>query len=169
MLDSLIVGNSLKQCKGLITRKKVTIDRVEESTKDFVLFSEDMLEHIDAVEVDEKREKVLTKLTKTKKGIIKVESDHNPIISKLKLTWNLKPKLKRLELFYLKNQSCQEKFTIETSSSHNKGELSSIFDETDDLNKLADRFLKKLDKVIHKCFKKIRVTEKKDEEKDKLL
>ena len=34
---------------------------------------------------------------------------------------------------------------------------------------MADRFLKKLDKVIHKCFKKIRVTEKKDEEKEKLL
>ena len=51
----LIIGNSLKQCKGLITRKKVTKERVEESTIDFILFSADMLDNIEAIEVDEKK------------------------------------------------------------------------------------------------------------------
>ena len=166
---SLIIGNSLNKCKGLITRRKATKDKVEESTIDFVIFSADMLEHVDAITVDEKRENVLTKLTKTKKGVKKIESDHNPIISKLAINWNMKSKINRLELFNLKNKTCQEMFYHETSSEINKKELSSIFDEKEDLNLLAERFMKKLDKVVHKCFKKIRITDKKDEEKEKLL
>ena len=98
-----------------------------------------------------KREKVLTKLTKTKNGVRKVESDHNPIVSQLKLRWNMKPKQKRLEIFNLKNKACQEKFKLETSTVWNNGALSSIFDEKDDLNILANRFMKKLDKIIYNC------------------
>ena len=165
----LIIGNSLKSCEGLITRRKVTKDRVEESTIDYVIFSSDMLEHIDTIKVDEKREHVLTKFTKTKGGWKKVESDHNPIISKLALTWNKISQTSRLELFNLKNRACQEKFFEETSSSNNKRELSLIFEEKEDLNSLAEKFMKKLDKVIHKCFRKIRISEKKDQEKESLF
>ena len=165
----LIVGNSLKQCEGLITRKRVTKEGVEESTIDFVIFSADMIDYVETVIVDEKRTKVLTKLVKVKKGMKKVESDHNPIISKLKINWNSQPKKERLELFNLKNKTCQEMFRKETSSEINHCALSSIFDQEGDLNNLADTFLKKLNKIIHKCFKKIRVTEKKDEVRENLF
>ena len=165
----LIVGNSLKQCEGLITRKRVTKEGVEESTIDFVIFSADMIDYVETVIVDEKRTKVLTKLVKVKKGMKKVESDHNPIISKLKINWNSQPKKERLELFNLKNKTCQEMVRKETSSEINHCALSSIFDQEGDLNNLADTFLKKLNKIIHKCFKKIRVTEKKDEVRENLF
>ena len=165
----LLIGNSLKQCKGLITRKKVTKERIEESTIDFVLLSPDLLKHINTIEVDENREKVLTKLTRTKNGVRKVESDHNPIITKLTINWHEDAKKNRIDLFNLKNNECQEKFKMETSSSWNDGALSSIFDQKEDLNILADRFLKKLDKITFKCFRKIRVTGKRDEEKETLL
>ena len=95
----------------------------------------------------------------------KIESDHNPIISKLALTWNKISQTNRLELFNLKNRACQEKFFEETSSSNNKRELSLIFEEKEDLNSLAEKFMKKLDKVIHKCFRKIRISEKKEQRK----
>ena len=52
---------------------------------------------------------------------------------------------------------------LETSTVFNNGGLSSIFDEKEDLNILADRFMKKLNNIIYKCFRKIRVTENKDE------
>jgi hypothetical protein len=42
----LLVGNSLEECKGLITRKRVTRNCVEESTIDFVLLSEDLSEDL---------------------------------------------------------------------------------------------------------------------------
>ena len=82
----LLVGNSLEQCKGLITRRRVTKNCVEESTIDFVLLSEDLSEDLNEIIVDDERQHVLTKLVKTKNGIYKVESDHNPI----KLSLNLK-------------------------------------------------------------------------------
>ena len=43
-----------------------------------------------------------------------------------------------------------------------------IFDEPGDLDNQTKKFLKKLEKVIHKCFKKIRVKEKVDKEKEEL-
>ena len=73
----LLVGNGLPQCEGLITRKRVTKDAIEESTIDFVLLSADLLNDIQSILVDEKRTHVLTKITKHKNGIKKVESDHN--------------------------------------------------------------------------------------------
>jgi hypothetical protein len=128
-----------------------------------------MIDNVETVIVDEKRTKVLTKLVKNKNGFKKIESDHNPIISKLKMNWNSQPKKKRLELFNLKNKTCQEMFTKETSAAFNNGALSSIFDQEGDLNDLANTFLKKLNKIIHKCFQKIRVTERKDEVREKLF
>ena len=37
---NLIVANSLPLCKGLITRQRVTINGIEKSVIDFVIFSE---------------------------------------------------------------------------------------------------------------------------------
>ena len=74
----------------------------------------------------------------------------------------------RKEFFNLKNRECQRKFKEATKVANNYYNLSSVFDSDDDLNTLINTFIKKLDKVIHKCFRKMRVTEKKDDEKDQL-
>ena len=58
----LIIGNSLTQCKGVITRKRVTKDNTEESTIDFILMSEDLINEVDEIVVDNAREHVLTKI-----------------------------------------------------------------------------------------------------------
>ena len=44
-----------------------------------------------------------------------------------------------------------------------------MFDEEGDLNTLTEKFLKRLQKTIHKCFKKVRVSQKIDKEKDELF
>ena len=74
----------------------------------------------------------------------------------------------RKEFFNLKNRECKRKFKEATKVANNNYNLSSVFDSDDDLITLTNTFIKKLDKVIHKCFRKIRVTEKKDDEKDQL-
>ena len=64
--------------------------------------------------VDDRRDHVLKKLMKTKNGVKKTESDHNPIISKLKIQWNKHSKKQRTEMFNLKNKECQAKFKAAT-------------------------------------------------------
>ena len=152
----------------MITRRRVTKDKTEESIIDFIIFSEDLADAIDTIVVDDKREHVLTKIIKNKKGVQKVESDHHPIISKLKLSWDKDINKNRVEVYNLKNKGCQNKFKEETSVTKNNYNLSSIFDNNQDLNVITETFIKKLRKVIHKCFNKVRVTGKKEEEKDDL-
>ena len=65
--------------------------------------SDDLKHAIESIPIDEEREHVLSKITKTKKGVVRVESDHNVIFTCLKLAWNKKIKENRNELFNLKN------------------------------------------------------------------
>ena len=161
----LVVGNGTNICKGTITRKRVTKNRVEQSVIDIVLFSADMLESLVNIKVDEERKYVLTKVVKNKKGVRMQESDHNPIITEFKLEINMNKKDDKLELYNLNNKECQDKFKEFTS---NTKILSTVFDSDGDIDILTKRFLKKLDGCIATNFKKIRMTKKKENKVDKL-
>jgi hypothetical protein len=117
-----------------------------------VLFSEDLVHLLEAIKIDEKREHVLTRMSKTKGGIKTVESDHNIIEIQFKLPWsnNRKPNLENI--FNLKNKLCQQKFKHATSTNTY---LSEVFDNIKDLDKATETFMKRLNKVIHKCFRKV--------------
>ena len=165
---NLVVGNSLDKCSGLITRKRTTKNSVEESTIDFVIMSEDLKDAVESIEIDENRNHVLTKITRKNNRTIKIESDHNTIFSTFKLPWNKRTKEKRVELYNLKNVLCQKMFREETQGSNNNQYLSSVFDEEGDINAQTEEFLNRLKKTIQKCFRKVRITEKNDEEKKEL-
>ena len=60
-------------------------------------------------------------------------------------------------------------FRRETSSYINNNNLSAIFEEKGNLNEQTDKFLKKLEKTIQKCFRKIRVKNKVDKVKEDLF
>ena len=66
--------------------------------------SEKLERELESIEIDDERDHILTIITKPKKGVIKVESDHNMIFSKFKIAWNSKIQEKRNELFDLKNR-----------------------------------------------------------------
>ena len=101
---ALIVVNGLSdKCCGVVTRKRVTKDSIEESAIDFVITSNDLLESIESLLIDEERKHVLTKYTKNKKGSSKSESDHNMLLTKLKLKWSKKIQKTNLEVFNSKN------------------------------------------------------------------
>ena len=153
----LIIGNTHEKCHGLVTRKRIPKNTTEESIIDFVLLSEDLIENLDEIKIDDERKHVLTKIVRTKKEISKVESDHNTIFSKFRLKWNKKIIQKRQELYNLKNKECQDLFKEATKSENNNRFLSSVFDEKGDINNLTKKFLKRLDKTIKQCFRKIRI------------
>ena len=151
---NLKVANGLEICEGVITRKKVRRDRTEESVIDFVIVSEDMVPDIKAIVIDEERKHVLTRVTKAK-GVVKtVESDHNPIITELYCTYKRRNSTRRMEMFNLKNQECQKKFREVTNKTNI---LSRAFRKNEDLNVSANRFIKRLNKIIQSCFKKVRI------------
>ena len=58
---SLFVVNSSDKCNGLITRRRVTTQRTEESSLDLVITSSDMVDHLVSLEVDKERKHVITK------------------------------------------------------------------------------------------------------------
>ena len=163
----LIVANGLKQkCSGLITRRRVTKDNIEESVIDHVILSEDLQDDLDNLNIDEEKKHVLNKIIKTKKGVAKTESDHNALISKFNISWDTRYKTDRIELFNLKNRESQTKFKEMSSGNNN---LSSIFDSKDDLNICTKRFLKKLDEYLFKCFKKVRICERPNKDIENLF
>ena len=165
----LIVTNGVTdKARGLITRRRETTQSVEESIIDHLLISNDLNDDFDSLIVDEERKHVLTKITKTKNGVITKESDHNVLISKFNFKWNRRIKQKRIELYNLKNKECQKKFTEVTNS--RSCHLSQIFDdEKEDLNTSTKKFIKRLDEIIKICFKKIRIKEKTDKHLDELF
>ena len=163
----LIVANGLKEkCVGSITRRRVTIDSIEESIIDHVILSEDLVNDLESLKVDEERVNVLTKIVKTKKGVIKTSSDHNVLISSFNILWSKKTKCDRIEMFNLKNKECQAKFKEMTSSNEN---LSSAFSSSDNINIYTRMFLKSLNQCVQKCFRKIRVTDKPNMEIEELF
>ena len=81
--NALIAENGMfSKVKELITRELTIVNGVEHSVIDFVIFSSDLLEHLEHIHTDDKREYVLTKITKIKGTILNTESDHKSKLSK---------------------------------------------------------------------------------------
>ena len=92
-------------------------------------------------------------ITKTKIGINDKNSDHNTMLKKLKQNTQLKKH--RQVHFNLKNPEGQNNFKEMTSSNI----LTSIVNKDLDANTLTNKFLKRLDGIIHECFGKVRIKE----------
>ena len=75
---------------------------MEESIIDHVIISEDLVDALDSITIDEEGNNALTKIIKTKKGLIKQTSDHNSIITKFNIRWSNRVKKPRIEMFNLK-------------------------------------------------------------------
>ena len=163
----LIVANGIvNKCKGAITRRRETIDAVEESIIDHVIISNDLVENLESLIIDEEKNNALMKITKTKSGIVKKHSDHNAIIGQFNFNWNKRMKIKRVEMYNLKNKECQSVFKELTSSGNF---LSEIFDDKTDLNESVKLFIKKINECVKKSFRKIRITDKPNKEIEELF
>ena len=103
-------------------------------------------------------------IRKTKKGIVRKESDHNVLVTEFEVTHESNTNTK-IEVYNIKNTDCQERFRQYTS---NTKMLSSIFDSTDNLDIMTNRFIKKLDGCIKHNFKKVRINSNKASDAKKL-
>ena len=144
----------------------MTKDRCEQSVIDIIMFSNDLNNHLVSVHIYEERKHVLTKIHKTKNGVRMNESDYNTIITKFDIKAMPKPHEKKNEIYNLKDKDGQLKFKEHTS----KGKfLSSIFDSSETIDDLTDRLVEKINGCVSMSFKKIRVSDRKKEEKETLL
>ena len=114
--NALIVMNgSESKCKGKITRRRITNKVKEESIIDFVIVCHGMEEIISGVVIDEEKNHVLTRHTKTKTGVKVKESDHMSIITEIKSTWNTHKNTKSIEIYNFKDKEGLIKFKEMTS------------------------------------------------------
>ena len=95
----LKILNCSQQCEGTITRKRVTVERTEQSVIDYVIACEELASYLQKMLVDEKRNHVLTKFTKQKSRAYKIESDHNSIFASFNLNYFMKKQEIRKEIF----------------------------------------------------------------------
>ena len=163
---ALVVANGANDCVGLITRQRSTTNRTERSCIDLVIFSSDLMKHFKHLLVDESRKHVLTRITKSKKGVVKKESDHNVLLTEFTCKIDATENRNKVEVYNIKNTECQKKFREYTS---NTNMLSSIFNSEDNINILAQRFIKKLDGCIKSNFKKIRISKTKNSREEDLF
>ena len=120
-----MVNGLVSKRKGIITRQQNTVLGVRMSVIDFVIVSYDLKNNIVSIHVDEKRVHVLTKNIKTKTGIDYSESDHNMIITKLRLTWS--PTSNKVhEIFKFNDKDAKLKFKNATTETN---ELSQIINK----------------------------------------
>ena len=125
----MIVMNGVQnKCIGKITRQRITRKVREESIIDFVIVCDEMQEMISKVLIDEHRKHVLVRHMKTKHGIKVKESDHNSIVTEIKVKWDKSKNVKQVEMYNLKDPEGLKKFKEMTT--HDKF-LSEVFNDED--------------------------------------
>ena len=102
--------------------------------------------------IDEQGENAITKY---KRNI--VQTDHNMLSMELNLSYHTEKEHERFELFNLRNKVCQQKFKEFTSKTNM---FSKCFQSDESIDEQFQRWQTKLQKAMHACFRKIRVTNK---------
>ena len=124
--------NSLKQkVKGLITRRRITESGIEESIIYFLIVSEDIVENVKEIIIDEDKKYAMAVVKKTKGQVKITTSDHNTIVTKFNIDGETNQQQERVEVFILINKECQKLFKEETSKTT---KLSSVFTTDKDIN-----------------------------------
>ena len=116
--ENLILANSSPLCNGAIARHRVSQKNVEKSILDYILVCEKLGQFLEIMQIDEKRDFPLTKYASKKGNRQIVKSDHNTLYGRFSIKYrNLSWKRPRKEMFNLKNNECQQKFTEVTNKS----------------------------------------------------
>lgn len=152
----LTVVNSLSLCKGLITRRRQTIQRLEEAVLDVFVVCDRVLAYVQKMLVDEEKEFVLTNYNKKNGEVVAKDSDHNTLVMYMDIPYStVKPK--RVEIYNLRNSEGQERFRLLTS---NCDKLENCFDNDESFENQSSKFEKILKGCVQQSFPKIRITNK---------
>ena len=152
--QDLIVVNATEKCRGIITRYKKTVRGEEKSILDYFIVCRQLYQKIQQMTIDEERRFVLSRFYKTKNAIKCVESDHNLLILQLRLGWDQKIKSERKEIYNLRNMEGQKVFKQLSSNNPNFIKVLS----NDNISSGGRKWLKEVQHIICKSFKKIRLS-----------
>ena len=83
--DLVVVNGLANKCKGLITRKRITVNSIEQSK--CMIDSSELAEIVDNMLVYEEQRFGLVGYIKTKKGLHKKVSDHMALVTTLNCKW----------------------------------------------------------------------------------
>ena len=152
--NNLTVVNSLKLCKGIITRiRNLQNGKSELSTLDFFVVCSKILPHIKQMVIDEAKIYVLTNYSQVRKGGKSKDSDH--LTEYMDLDFKIKPnKPKRVELFNFKNQNAQKYFKHITSETT---QFTDCFEKDISLTEKLVKWKRVLNNHIKKAFPMIRL------------
>ena len=128
--------------------------KFERSCIDFIFACQRLSNTLGKASIDSAGLYQLTKYTSTKGNPSVVKSDHFTIISKFEIQMKDK-KPRRQEHFKLRDEDGLKKFTMCTSVAT---KLRSCFMKDLSLEDACGKWYKEMNKVLHKCFKKIRIT-----------
>ena len=156
----LILVNGTDKCHGGIIRIRNKNGKIDKSVLDYFIMCQNFYSLVISMNIDEDRKLVLTKCSKYKGATKLVKSDHNILSLEVKCVWSRSIQKRRKEIFNLRNKNCQEKFfedtsktTMLTNSLINKNVVDG-----------GKSWLKSLNTIIHRNFKKIRISGKNKDE-----
>ena len=155
----------MTKCEGVITRKRITEGRVEESIIDFLIISSDLVNDFAKLIIDEMGEHALTKITHGRNSVQKVSSDHNVMISNFNLTVQKSETPKKVEVFDLKIKQIKKILKKQQAHQHI---YQRCLKQQKKINFQNEQSIKRLNKCIHKSFKEIRILKRKPGEYEKL-
>ena len=160
--NDLVVVNASMLCEGTITRYRKTVNNVEEAVLDHFIVCKEFFEHVSKMIIDENAAYALTKYTNKKgdKTFVK-ESDHRTMILELDFKWNAESRIneKRKEVFNYKNNLDFEAF--KKLSEHNEDLNKCFDDDKEDIEDSSKRWLKIVNNLIKRAFRKIRIKKNK--------
>ena len=161
---SLTVVNTLNLCQGIITRRRELETRTEEAFLDFCIVNDKLRPFINKMIIDEARDFCLSNVDQVKKNERIIETDHNGLIVEFDILME-KQKPVREEMFNLKNKICQETFKEETE---NNIQLLECFQNELPASVQCYNWKRVLNSILHKCFRKVRITDNKKKEDTKI-
>ena len=153
--ENLVLVNSSAVCSGVITRHRVTQEKVEKSILDSLIVCDKLEQYLEMMIIDEERNFPLTKYASKKGSKRIVQSDHNTMYGRFSIEYiSVKWKRPREEVFNLKNTECQQKFSDVTNDSY---KLKNCFTQDMSFEDQCNQFFKTFDDLLHQCFRRIRL------------
>ena len=162
--NSLLVLNCMDTCKGVITRKRILENKVEEAVLDFFLINDTMRPFFKEMIIDEERNYCLSNIDQIKRNKRIIESDHNAMIGEFYLTIsNRKPD--RQEMLNLRNKDCQNAFKNMTEINL---EFLNCFENDLPFQVQSKSWEKTFKSVLKKCFRKVRIVNSRKKGNEKM-
>ena len=150
--QSIVLLNATSKCHGTITRARGKGEKYEESVLDFILVSDNLLDFVESMVIDEKREFPLSSYLRGKI----THSDHFTEILNMNIEYN-KQKPVREEVYNFKSIESLNRYS---EILNNENNLIKCFDTNEDIETQVENWLIAFDNILKKSFTKTRVTNK---------